>query len=159
MVRGPKIDWAATDRHDKDMEYVLKKMHASDENIDHSPQAKSFLTVDRNWVIMLLLFPRTMVDTQTTIVAFVSWVVSTTSNRVVLLVGSVTLQEQHPIYGPKSKSDGSFTNVENYGVLCEDLEGRKFKITGPKKIIMCGGSLNTPVVLQNSRFKNKLHWK
>ncbi len=26
-----KIDWAATDKYDKDMEHVLKKMHASDE--------------------------------------------------------------------------------------------------------------------------------
>ncbi|KAI5958858.1 hypothetical protein KGF57_002292 [Candida theae] len=42
------------------------------------------------------------------------------------------------------------------GVLCQDeVTGRKFKITGPKKFVVSGGSLNTPVVLQNSGFKNK----
>ena len=42
------------------------------------------------------------------------------------------------------------------GVLCQDeVTGKKFKITGPKKFVVAGGSLNTPVVLQNSGFKNK----
>ncbi|ABN68058.1 long chain fatty acid oxidase [Scheffersomyces stipitis CBS 6054] len=42
------------------------------------------------------------------------------------------------------------------GVLCEDiLTGKQFKITGPKKYVVSGGSLCTPVVLQNSGFRNK----
>ncbi|KAI5968249.1 hypothetical protein CANMA_002465 [Candida margitis] len=42
------------------------------------------------------------------------------------------------------------------GVLCQDeVSGRKFKITGPKKFVVSGGSLNTPSVLRNSGFKNK----
>ncbi|CCG23292.1 hypothetical protein CORT_0D04520 [Candida orthopsilosis Co 90-125] len=42
------------------------------------------------------------------------------------------------------------------GLLCQDtVTGRKFKITGPKKFVVAGGSLNTPIVLQNSGFKNK----
>ncbi|EDK45110.1 hypothetical protein LELG_03289 [Lodderomyces elongisporus NRRL YB-4239] len=42
------------------------------------------------------------------------------------------------------------------GLLCQDEEtGTKFKITGPKKFVVSAGSLNTPVVLQNSGFKNK----
>ncbi|CAD1808336.1 GMC oxidoreductase family protein [Candida parapsilosis] len=41
-------------------------------------------------------------------------------------------------------------------LLCQDqATGRKFKISGPKKFVVAGGSLNTPVVLQNSGFKNK----
>lgn len=42
------------------------------------------------------------------------------------------------------------------GVLCKDTNtGKQFTIKGPKKFVVCGGSLNTPVVLQNSGFKNK----
>lgn len=42
------------------------------------------------------------------------------------------------------------------GVLCKSLHtGEEFKISGPKKYIACGGSMNTPLVLQNSGFKNK----
>lgn len=42
------------------------------------------------------------------------------------------------------------------GVLCEDkTTGNLFTIRGPRKIIVSGGSLNTPVILQNSGFKNK----
>ncbi|CAK9437244.1 uncharacterized protein LODBEIA_P16220 [Lodderomyces beijingensis] len=42
------------------------------------------------------------------------------------------------------------------GVLCQDTEtGVKFTISGPKKYVVAGGSLMTPVVLQNSGFKNK----
>ncbi|RLV91290.1 Long-chain-alcohol oxidase FAO2 [Spathaspora sp. JA1] len=42
------------------------------------------------------------------------------------------------------------------GVICKDIEtGIKFKITGPKKYIVSGGSLSTPIILQNSGFKNK----
>lgn len=43
-----------------------------------------------------------------------------------------------------------------YGVECYDEVTKcHFTITGPKKFIVSGGSLNTPVVLQNSGFKNK----
>ncbi|KAG7664597.1 uncharacterized protein J8A68_001892 [[Candida] subhashii] len=42
------------------------------------------------------------------------------------------------------------------GVLCQDtITGIKFRITGPKKYIVAGGSLHTPIVLQNSGFKNR----
>lgn len=42
------------------------------------------------------------------------------------------------------------------GALCQDTQtGHEFTIKGPKKFVVCGGSLNTPVVLQNSGFKNK----
>ncbi|CAI5755873.1 unnamed protein product [Candida verbasci] len=41
-------------------------------------------------------------------------------------------------------------------VLCQDEETKiKFKITGFKKLVVSGGSLNTPVILKNSGFKNK----
>ncbi|RLV89576.1 Long-chain-alcohol oxidase FAO2 [Spathaspora sp. JA1] len=42
------------------------------------------------------------------------------------------------------------------GVVCKDtVTGKKFRITGPRKYIVAGGSLSTPVLLQNSGFKNK----
>lgn len=47
-------------------------------------------------------------------------------------------------------------NGKAVGVLCEDkVTGKKFKISGAKKYVVSGGSLNTPVILQNSGFKNK----
>lgn len=43
-----------------------------------------------------------------------------------------------------------------YGVLCQDQNsGVHFTMTGFKKIIVSAGSLNTPLVLQNSGFKNR----
>nr|CAB75353.1 long chain fatty alcohol oxidase [Candida tropicalis] len=42
------------------------------------------------------------------------------------------------------------------GILCEDVAtGVKFTITGPKKYVVAAGALNTPIVLNNSGFKNK----
>lgn len=42
------------------------------------------------------------------------------------------------------------------GVSCQDVTtGINFTITGPKKFVVCGGSLQTPVILQNSGFRNK----
>ncbi|EGW32602.1 fatty alcohol oxidase [Spathaspora passalidarum NRRL Y-27907] len=42
------------------------------------------------------------------------------------------------------------------GVVCQDtVTGVKFKITGPRVYITSGGSLNTPVILQDSGFRNK----
>ncbi|KAK6454589.1 GMC oxidoreductase-domain-containing protein [Scheffersomyces xylosifermentans] len=47
-------------------------------------------------------------------------------------------------------------NGKATAALCHDLvTGNTFKITGPKKFVVAGGSLNTPVILQNSGFKNK----
>lgn len=41
-------------------------------------------------------------------------------------------------------------------VLCQNTEnGAKFTIKGPKKFVVCGGSLNTPILLQQSGFRNK----
>ncbi|CAN3352934.1 hypothetical protein DICA2_A03114 [Diutina catenulata] len=43
-----------------------------------------------------------------------------------------------------------------YAVECQDnVTGVTFKISGPKHFVVAGGSLNTPVVLQKSGFKNK----
>lgn len=43
-----------------------------------------------------------------------------------------------------------------YGLECFDLVTKKlFVITGPKKFVVSGGSLHTPLVLQASGFKNK----
>ena len=43
-----------------------------------------------------------------------------------------------------------------YGVLCKDAEtGVVFKIVGPKRIVVAGGLLQTPVLLQKLGFKNK----
>ncbi|KAI5954417.1 hypothetical protein KGF54_002192 [Candida jiufengensis] len=42
------------------------------------------------------------------------------------------------------------------GLLCLNEEtGMVFRISGPKKYVVSGGSLNTPIILQNSGFKNK----
>ncbi|KAK6455377.1 long chain fatty acid oxidase [Scheffersomyces xylosifermentans] len=41
-------------------------------------------------------------------------------------------------------------------VLCEDVStGKTFKIVGPKKFVVAGGALNSPIILQNSGFTNK----
>lgn len=48
------------------------------------------------------------------------------------------------------------TNGVATGLLCQDeVTGTRFKVTGPKKFVVSGGSLNTPLVLRNSGFKNK----
>lgn len=47
-------------------------------------------------------------------------------------------------------------NGKAIGVLARDEQsGIEFKITGPKKIVVSGGSINTPLILQKSGFKNK----
>lgn len=47
-------------------------------------------------------------------------------------------------------------NGKAYGVLAKNTEtNHVFKITGPKKFVVSSGSLNTPIILQKSGFKNK----
>ena len=151
-----KIDWAATDKYDKDMEYVLKKMHASDENIDHSYSNQVILDGGSKLGYNVAVVPQNNGGHPNHDCGFcflgckhnikqgsaACWFRDAAKNGTQFMDQVKVRQVLHK----RGKA---------YGVLCEDLEGRKFKITGPKKIIMCGGSLNTPVVLQNSGFKNK----
>ena len=47
-------------------------------------------------------------------------------------------------------------NGKATGVLCENSSNElRFTITGPRKFVVAGGSLNTPIILHNSGFRNK----
>lgn len=151
-----KIDWAATASYDNDLEYVLKKMQATTENIDHSFSNEIILDGGSKLGYDVSVVPQNNGGHPNHDCGFcflgckhnikqgsaACWFRDASKNGCQFMDQVKVRQVLHK----KGKA---------YGVLCEDLEGRKFKITGPKKIIMCGGSLNTPVVLQNSGFKNK----
>lgn len=151
-----KVDWAATDKYDKDMAFVLKKMGATIDNIDHSFANQIILDGGEKLGYSVARVPQNNGDhpNHDCGLCFLGckhnikqgsaacWFRDAAKNGCQFMDQVKVRQVLHK----RGKA---------YGVLCEDLEGRRFKITGPKKIVMCGGSLNTPVVLQNSGFKNK----
>ena len=151
------IDWAASEQFDKHLDYVWKKMGATKENIDHSLTNKVILEgstklgyaakeVEQNNGVhpnhdcgMCHLGCKFGVKQGSTACWF----------REALANGAQFMDQVRVI-------EVLHKNNVAYGVLCQDKETNVvFKITGPKKIVVCGGSLSTPVVLQNSGFKNR----
>ncbi|CUM64462.1 uncharacterized protein PRCAT00002066001 [Priceomyces carsonii] len=151
------VEWAAGEQYEECMEYVWKQMGASSEHINHS---------FTNQVIL---------DGAHKLGYHVKTVAQNTGNHPNHDCGLCHLGCK---FGIKQGSlacwfrDAASKGTEFMdqvkvvkiiqkqgkatGVLCRDITtGVKFTITGPKKIVVCGGSLNTPIVLQNSGFKNK----
>ncbi|KAI5968250.1 hypothetical protein CANMA_002466 [Candida margitis] len=151
------LDFAATDSYDKCQDYVFKQMGASTEGIKHS---------FANDVLMkgceTLGYTGKEIDQNSgghpahpcgfcylgckhgiKQGSSVNWF------RAAAATGSKFMDQVRVI--KILNENGTAT-----GVLCQDeVSGRKFKITGPKKFVVSGGSLNTPTILKNSGFTNK----
>ncbi|KAK6453822.1 long chain fatty acid oxidase [Scheffersomyces xylosifermentans] len=151
------VEWAASESYDNAQEYVWKQMGANHENINHS------------------LANRVILEGGEKLGYAVREIDQNTGNHPAHNCGLCHLGCK---YGIKQGSVACWFRdaaakgtlfmdqvrvlklLHKNGVanaaLCEDTStGRVFTITGPKKFVVSGGSLNTPVVLQNSGFRNK----
>lgn len=151
------IDWAASEQFDKHIDYVWKKMGANKENIDHSLTNKVILEGSTKLGYAAKEVEQNNGGHPKHDCGFchlgckfgvkqgsaACWFRDT-------LTKGAQFMDQVKVIKILHKN-----NVA-YGVLCQDKESNVvFKITGPKKIVVSGGSLNTPVILQNSGFKNR----
>lgn len=151
------LDFAATDSYDKCQEYVWKQMGASTEGIKHSLANEVLVEGGQKLGYASKAIEQNSGGHHGHPCGFchlgckhgikqgssVNWFRAAAANGSKFMDQVRVLQILH--------KNGVAT-----GLLCQDeVTGRKFKITGPKRFVVSGGSLNTPVVLQNSGFKNK----
>jgi choline dehydrogenase-like flavoprotein len=150
------LDFVATQQYDDCMDYVWKKMGASTEHIEHSAA---------NAVIMegsaKLGYAHRALE-QNTGGHVHDCGMCHLGCRFGIKQGGVNCWFREPSEkGSKFMEQVVVEKILQHkgkatGVLCRDTEsGIKFKITGPKKYVVSGGSLQTPVLLQKSGFKNK----
>lgn len=152
------IDWAATEAYDNDMEYVLRQMGASSENITHS-------------------FTNSMLLTGSAKLGYAARAVQQNNGGHInhscgychlgckwgVKQGSLAhwlrdAAEHGTEFMDQVLVDKILRNKSGHavGLKCINLRnGYKFTVKGPRKFVLSAGSLNTPVVLQKSGFRNK----
>jgi choline dehydrogenase-like flavoprotein len=150
------LDFVATQYYEECMDYVWKKMGASYENIEHSGANSVVLEGSKK-----LGYPHREVE-QNNGGHIHDCGMCHLGCRFGIKQGGVNCWFREPSEkGSKFMEQVRVDKILQHkgkaiGVLCEDVEtGIKFKITGPKKIVVSGGSLQTPVLLQKSGFKNR----
>ncbi|KAI5962479.1 uncharacterized protein KGF55_003555 [Candida pseudojiufengensis] len=151
------VEFAASDEYDKCMDYVWKQMGASTEGITHSLANEVIVEGGKK-----LGYKSREIEQNSgghphhpcgfcylgckygiKQGASVNWFRNAAAN------GSKFMDQVRVV---KILHDKGVAN----GLLCQNEEtGMFFRLTGPKKFVVAGGSLNTPVILQNSGFKNK----
>ncbi|ODV76808.1 long chain fatty acid oxidase [Suhomyces tanzawaensis NRRL Y-17324] len=151
------LDWAANESYDQCMDYVWKKMGASSENLDHSQSNKVVLEGGRKLGYTVKEIAQNTGGHNPHNCGMCNfgckrgvkqgaqalWLREALDNGCQFMDQVRVIQILH--------NDGKAT-----AVLCQnELTGTRFTITGPRKFVVSGGSLNTPIVLQRSGFKNK----
>ncbi|ODV77956.1 long chain fatty acid oxidase [Suhomyces tanzawaensis NRRL Y-17324] len=151
------LEWAATEDYDQCMQYVWDKMGAATKHINHSQSNK---------VIM---------EAGSKLGYAVREIYQNTGGHKAHDCGMCHLgckhdikQGSHAFWLRDALKNGCqfmdqvrvlrivHKNGKATAAICQNTQtGIKFTITGPKKFIVSSGSLNTPVLLQNSGFKNK----
>ncbi|KAK6202997.1 long chain fatty acid oxidase [Scheffersomyces amazonensis] len=152
-----KLEWAASEDYDKCQDYVLQKMGCNANNIDHSLSNKVLLEGGKKLGYASKEIPQNTGLHESHKCGFCH-----TGCKFGAKQGSVNC------WFREASSKGSkfmdevrvlqilHSNGKATGVLCEDIStGVTFKITGPKKIVVSAGALNTPLVLKQSGFRNR----
>lgn len=151
------IDWAASEQFDKHIDYVWNKMGATKENLNHSLSNKIILEGSAKLGYAAREVEQNNGGHPNHECGFchLGCKFGVKQGSVACwfrdaLVNGALFMEQVKVIKILHK------NGVAYGVVCQDTESKViFNITGPRKFVVSGGSLNTPVVLQNSGFKNK----
>ncbi|CAN3356676.1 hypothetical protein DICA0_E30504 [Diutina catenulata] len=152
------LDWVASDEWDRCVDYVWKKMGASTENIKHSVTNTALLEGAEK-----LGYAHKPVNQNTGGIPLHDCGMCHLGCRFGVKQGSANCffrpaaEENLVKFMQQVKVEKVLhKHGKAYGVLCTDTAtGVVFKITGPQKIVVAGGSLHTPVLLQKSGFANK----
>lgn len=152
------VDWIATESYEADMDYVLTQMGASTEHITHSFSNETLLSGSEK-----LDYPAKAVPQNNGVHENHSCGKCHLGCKWGVKQGSMVnwfrdAAENGAEFMDQVKADALIRNKKGIAVAlaCTDLRtGNAFTIRGPKKFILSGGSLQTPVLLQKSGFKNK----
>ena len=151
------IEWAATEAFDQCLDFVWKLMGATTENIKHSFSNQVLLDGSQK-----LGHPHRELAQNTGGHPNHSCGFCYLGCKHSVKQGSSEFWfREASLNGSKFMEEVQVKNIlhkdgKATGVLCEDaVSKRRFTISGPKKIVVAGGSLNTPIILQNSGFRNK----
>ncbi|KAK6460191.1 GMC oxidoreductase-domain-containing protein [Scheffersomyces coipomensis] len=151
------LEWAATDSYDKCQDYVWNKMGANHKDIDHAISNRTIIEGSEKLGYAGRPIEQNIGNHEGHNCGFCH-----TGCKFGVKQGSVNCWfKESANTGSKFMDQVRVLQIihvggKAVGVLCEDTTtGVKFKITGPKKFVVSGGSLNTPVILKQSGFKNK----
>lgn len=152
------VDWVATESYDNDLEYVLQQMGASTENITHSFSNQQLLQGCEK-----LGYPAKEVLQNNGVHTNHSCGKCHLGCKWGVKQGSVANWFRDAAENGAEFMDQVMVSelIRNRkgittGLKCVDLRtGNAFSIRGAKKYIVACGSLQTPVLLQKSGFKNK----
>lgn len=151
------IEWAATEAFDQCLDFVWQLMGASTENIKHSFSNQVLLEGSQK-----LGHPHKEVAQNTGGHANHSCGFCYLGCKHSVKQGSSEFWfREASLKGSKFMEEVRVKKIlhkngKAAGVLCENVVNKRhFTITGPKKFVVAGGSLNTPIILKNSGFRNK----
>ncbi|CAK7913098.1 hypothetical protein CAAN1_20S02674 [[Candida] anglica] len=154
------IDWAASESYENATDYVLRQMGASTENIKHSFSNQVLLDGAKKLGYASKEVPQNSGNHANHSCGMCHlgckfgvkqgsvecWF------RAAAETGNVQFMSEVKVVRLIHKAG------KCVGVVCKDVRDNssgEFTITGPSKYVVCGGALNTPIVLQNSGFRNK----
>lgn len=152
------VNFVATEEYDNEMDYVLKQMGASTEHIVHSKSNQAVMDGCSKLGYQVKAVPQNNGTHTNHSCGFChlgcKWGIKQ---------GSLACWLKDAADHGAEFMDG--VRVERIvrdkrglalGLVCVNTRnGYTFTITGPKKYMLCGGSLQTPVLLQKSGFRNK----
>ncbi|KAG7194196.1 uncharacterized protein KQ657_004906 [Scheffersomyces spartinae] len=151
------LEWAANESYDNCVEYVLRQMGCTDQNIPHSHSNKVLLEGSEKLDYKSKVIPQNSGGHQDHSCGFCYL-----GCKYGIKQGSANCwfrdaAENGTKFMDQVRVDGIIhKNGAAEGVLCTNVVTNKsFTIRGPKKIVVSAGALNTPVILKRSGFKNK----
>lgn len=151
------LEWAASEKFDNALDYVLTQMGATTKGVNHSFSNQVILDGSAKLGYDVKVVPQNIGNHENHDCgscylgckfgvkqgSLECWFRDAQSKGTQFMTGVKVLKLIHK--GGKATA-----------ALCENVaNGNRFTITGPKKFIVASGSLQTPIVLQNSGFKNK----
>lgn len=152
------LDWVASESYDNDMEYVLRQMGALTDNVTHSKSNQSVLSGSEKLGYKHRAIAQNNGGHTNHSCGYChlgcKWGIKQGSMANWLRDAA----EHGTQFMDQVEVQKIIRNKKNIaiGLLCiNKRNGNHFVIRGPKKFVLSGGSLNTPVVLQKSGFRNK----
>lgn len=151
------IDWAASEDFDESLNYVWQKMGASTDNIEHSFTNQVILDGANKLGYKVKEVAQNSGGHKDHSCGFCHL-----GCKFGVKQGSVNCWFRHAAAdGCQFMDQARVTKIVHRGgrAVALDIEHettkKRFRITGPKKFIVAGGLLSSPIVLQKSGFKNK----
>lgn len=151
------LEWAAGQIYDDCMDYVCKKMGVTTEGINHSFANEVLLNGCEKLGYEARTIPQNTGNSRSHNCGFCYLGCKAGIKQGSSACWFKEPAEQGSLFMDKVRVVRILHHhLKAYAIECQSLRtNAKFMIKGPKKIVVAGGSLNTPLVLKKSGFKNK----